>query len=137
MHQITVSASMDQIKPVTDFINARLAELACPESTRIQIDVAVDEIFGNIVRYGYEPDAGGWVSVRFDAGEDPPCAVLTFRDAARPFDPLKAQCPDRSGLPLRERPVGGWGLMMVKQIMDGMTYEYRDGQNVLTMRKNI
>ena len=49
MNQITVSATFDQVKPVMDFVNAQLAELGCSEQVRIHVDVAIDEIFGNIV----------------------------------------------------------------------------------------
>ena len=49
--EITVEANMDAIEPVTGFVNAFLAELGCPSRIRVQLDVALDELFGNIVRY--------------------------------------------------------------------------------------
>ena len=58
MKELTVEATLEQIKPVTDFINAQLEELGCSQRIRIQVDVAVDEIFGNIARYAYNPETG-------------------------------------------------------------------------------
>ncbi len=62
--KITVEASMDQIQTVTDFVNRQLEAYGCPERTRIQLDVAIDEIFGNIVRYAYGSEAGRWDELR-------------------------------------------------------------------------
>ena len=56
--EITVEANMDAIEPVTGFVNAFLAELGCPSRIRVQLDVALDELFGNIVRYAYAPGTG-------------------------------------------------------------------------------
>lgn len=107
MREITVEASADRVRDVTDFVNAFLDRLDCPEETRIQIDVAVDEIFGNIARYVYAPGTGT-AAVRVDAEDDPPCVVLMFADRGVPFDPLGEEAPDLS-LPMRQRKIGGTG----------------------------
>jgi len=135
MKEMTVTSSVDQIKPVTDFINAELAELMCPEEPRIQIDVAIDEIFGNIIHYAYEPDNGP-VTIRFSVEEDPLTVSITFIDRGIPFDPLKEAPPDLS-VPLRNRSIGGLGLFVVRNTMDEVTYRYEDERNILTIRKNI
>ena len=136
MREITVNASMEQIKSVTDFVNGILAELGCSDRERIQIDIAVDEIFGNIVRYAYVPKTGP-VTVRAEMEKDPPGLILTFIDRGMPFDPLEVKQPDTTSLPLRKRPIGGLGLYMVKKTMDTVSYRFLDGQNILTIRKKI
>ena len=136
MREMTVRAAADQIDRVMDFVNGQLAELGCPEEVRIDIDVAVDELFGNIVAYAYGPE-GGPVTVRLEAEGSPPAVALTFVDSGVPFDPLAEERPDTTALPARERPVGGLGLFMVRKLMDSLAYTYRDGQNVLTVRKTI
>ena len=134
--EITVEASMDAIEPVTGFVNAFLAELGCPSRIRVQLDVALDELFGNIVRYAYAPGTGP-ATVRLEKEEDPLCVVITLIDGGEPFDPLAKEMPDTTHLKARERPIGGLGLFMVKKPMDGLAYEYRDGKNILTIRKKI
>ena len=135
IREITVPATFDEIVTVTDFVNESLTALGCEKSVRIQVDVAIDEIFSNIVRYAYAPESGP-VSVRVEEEENPPCVIITFIDHGTPFDPLTAKTPDTT-LPARKRPIGGLGLFMVKKTMDGISYRYQDGQNILTIRKKI
>ena len=135
MKEMAFTASIDMIGPVTDFVNEILAGLDCPEQSRIQIDVAVDEILSNIIRYAY-PSAPGPATVRVEVEKDPLTVVMTFIDRGAPYNPLTAKAPDIT-LPRRRRPVGGLGLFMVRNTMDDLSYEYRDGQNILTVRKKI
>ncbi len=133
--EITVPATMENIRTVTDFINEELEQKKVPEMIRVQIDVAIDEIFGNIVRYAYG-DREGLVTVRTNIAGLHPAVSITFIDKGKPYDPREAPEPDIT-LEARLRPIGGLGLFMVRKIMDGLDYEYKDGQNVLTIRKAI
>ena len=65
-----------------------------------------------------------------------PVMTLVFADSGIPYDPLKKEDPDVT-LPARERQIGGLGIFMTKRIMDETEYEYRDGKNILTLRKNF
>ena len=136
MKELTVEATLEQIKPVTDFINAQLAELGCSQRIRIQVDVAVDEIFGNIARYAYNPETGR-ATVCVDVEENPLSVIISFIDRGIPYDPLSTEFIDTTHLSAKERPVGGLGLFMVKNTMDDISYRYQDGQNILTIRKKI
>ena len=136
MRTITVPASTDQIGTVTDFVNTQLKELGCSDRIRIQVDVAIDEIFGNIARYAYDPETGS-ATVCVDVEEDPLCVIITFIDQGKPYDPLSAEIKDTTSLPAAERPIGGLGLIMVKKIMDDISYSYQNGQNILTIRKRV
>lgn len=136
MDQITVRATFDQVKPVMDFVNTKLAELGCSEQVRVHVDVAIDELFGNIVQYAYNPE-GGPVTVRVEVEDNPLSVIITFIDDGAPYDPLSAEFVDTIHRPAKERPIGGLGLFMVKKIMDDISYTYRDGQNILTIRKKI
>lgn len=133
--EITVPATMENIRTVTDFINEELEKYQIPEMVRVQIDVAIDEIFGNIVRYAYG-EREGQVTVRTGIDGERPTASITFIDDGRPYDPRTAPEPDIT-LEARLRPIGGLGLFMVRKIMDQLDYKYTDGKNVLTIRKVI
>ena len=66
----------------------------------------------------------------------PISVIITFIDRGVPYDPLKKDDPDVT-LSAEERAIGGLGIFMVKKTMDEITYEYRDGQNILRIRKDI
>ena len=136
MAEITVRAAPEQIDAVMDFVNRQLDVLSCPEETRVDLDVAVDELLSNIIRYAYGSETGT-VTVRVETQLEPKALILTFLDQGAPFDPLAEERPDTTSLPARERPMGGLGLYLVRSLVDEITYARRDGQNVLTVHKEI
>ena len=101
----------------------------------MQIEVAAEEIFVNIASYAYAPGKGR-ATIRVEVSDDPVTVCLTFIDQGMPYDPLSMKDPDVS-LPAEDRPVGGLGVFMVKKTMDDVTYEYKDGKNILRMKKNL
>ena len=135
MKELTLEAIEENIAPVTEFVNEQLGALGCSVKTQMQIDIAIDELFSNIARYAYNPDVGP-ATVRVELTEEPLSVVITFIDNGVPYDPLKKEDPDTT-LPADERQSGGLGIYMVKKSMDGMSYEYKDGQNILTITKNL
>lgn len=135
MKEINVEALVSNIPEVTEFVDAELELLDCPLRAQMQIDVAIDEIFANIASYAYNPETGP-ATVRVEVQEEPLAVILTFIDNGVPFDPLAAEDPDIT-LSAEERGTGGLGIFMVKKTMDAINYEYRDGQNILTIKKNL
>ena len=135
MQELTVEAVKENIPTVTDFVNAQLEEHSCPMKICMQIDIAIDEIMSNIARYAYDGKTGK-AAVRVEIKEQPLSVVITFIDSGVPYDPLKAEEPDTT-LSADERQFGGLGIYMVKKSMDGVEYEYKDGQNILIITKNF
>ena len=135
MKELSIDATVENIAPVTDFVNGELAALNCPGRIQRQIDVAIDELFGNIAQYAYDP-AVGPATVRVEVTEEPLAVVITFIDHGVPYDPLAQADPDVHA-PLEERQAGGLGVFLVKQTMDDVTYEYKDGQNILKIKKRL
>ena len=135
MKEVTMAAKVENIPEVTAFIDAQLEALDCPMKAQMQIDLAVEEIFVNIANYAYRPDKGN-ATIRVEVSEDPLQVTLTFVDRGVPYDPLARQDPDVS-LPAEQREIGGLGIFLVKQTMDDVTYEYKDGQNILTLKKSL
>ena len=97
------------------------------------VEVAVDELFTNIASYAY-PDGDGKAVIRIDDSEKG-AITITLIDWGTPFDPLKHEDPDISLL-AEDRPIGGLGIFMVRKTMDDVQYEYKDGMNILTIRKH-
>lgn len=135
MKEMTIAATMENIELVTAFVDEQLEELGCPMKAQIQIDIAIDELFGNIVHYAYSPEVGE-ATVRLEVQENPLSVIITFIDGGVPYNPLAAADPDTT-LSIDERAVGGLGVFMVKKSMDEITYRYEGGKNILSIRKKI
>jgi sigma-B regulation protein RsbU (phosphoserine phosphatase) len=135
MAVMTIDATVENIEAVTEFVNEHLEKLCCPPKAQMQIDIAIDELFSNISLYAYAPDTGP-ATVCVDVEENPLSVILTFIDNGKPFDPLSTDDPDVT-LPAEKREIGGLGVFLVKKTMDEITYEYKNGQNILKIRKNM
>ncbi len=135
MKELTIDATVGNIDRVTGFVNEQLEEHGCSPKVQAQIDIAIDELFGNIASYAYNPEVGP-ATVRVELKENPLSVVITFIDHGVPYDPLKKEDPDIK-LSAEEREIGGLGIYMVKKTMDGISYEYKNGQNILTITKKI
>ena len=135
MKELKLAATLENIEVVTDFVNEQLEALDCPMKAQMQIDVAIDELFSNIAHYAYHPEVGD-ATVRLEVIEEPLAVVITFIDSGVPYDPLAKEDPDIT-LSAEERGIGGLGIFMVKKTMDEITYEYKDGQNILAIKKSL
>ncbi len=133
MKELRIEARVGNIDAVTDFVNEALEGMDCPVRARLQIDVAIDELFSNIANYAY-PLGEGAAVVRVEEGKESRAALITFMDWGTPFDPLSRPDPDTT-LPAEEREIGGLGIFMVRKSMDDVQYEYKDRHNILTVRK--
>lgn len=135
MKELTIDATVENIEAVTAFVDEQLEAMGCPMKAQMQIDIAIDELFGNIAHYAYNPEVGS-ATVRVEVLEDPLSVVITFIDNGVAYDPLTKDDPDIT-LSAEEREIGGLGIYMVKKTMDDISYEYKDGQNILSIRKSI
>lgn len=135
MKELTIEAAVENIEVVTGFVTAELEILGCPMKAQTQISIAIDELFGNIAKYAYSPDVGK-ATVCFEVEEEPLSVIITFIDNGRPFNPLEQKEPDTT-LSAQERKAGGLGIFLVKKTMSLVEYEYKNGQNILRIKKNI
>ena len=135
MKKITTEASIENVNIVTEFVDEHLESMDCPMKAMMQINIAIDELFSNIAFYAYKPDKGP-VTVSVEVAENPEAVIITFIDQGIPYDPLATKDPDTS-LSADERNIGGLGIFLVKKSMDDITYEYKDGQNILKIKKNM
>ena len=131
MKELVVDADRMNLLKVQSFIE----EVDCPMPTRIAIDIAVEELFVNIAGYAYGQESGVAV-VQVSVHEDPLSAEITFIDNGIRYNPLAKEDPDVT-LSVKERKKGGLGIFMVKNSMDDVIYAYKDGKNILTIKKNL
>ena len=135
MRELDIPANREHLSEVLGFVDSELEQLGCSMRLQTAIDVAVEEIFVNISSYAYD-DAEGEATIRTEVIDEPLTIVLSFIDGGTPYDPLAKPDPNLK-IPVKERKKGGLGIFMVKKSMDDISYEYKDGKNILTIKKRI
>lgn len=100
----------------------------------MNLTLALEEAVVNVMNYAYAEGTVGQVNIL--ATSDGHRLRFVITDSGKPFDPTKVAEADTT-LSVEERPVGGLGIFLVKKIMDVVSYEYTDGQNVLTLEKTL
>ena len=133
MKELVVEADVKNIPKITEFVDNELEARDCPIKAQMQIDVAIDELFSNIAYYAYGDEHGN-ATVQVDITDDPLAVEITFIDNGVPYDPLAKEDPDVT-LSAEDRPIGGLGIFIVKKSMDAIAYEYKDGKNILSIKK--
>jgi serine/threonine-protein kinase RsbW len=137
---------------VTDFVELRLAndlaaltalaervdafgaEQRLPANVVNAVNVVLDEAVSNAINHGYDAGARGEIVVRLRRRADG--VLVEVEDDGRPFDPLQAPPPDLT-LPLEQRPIGGLGIHLIRNLMDEVSYARVGGRNVLKMAKKL
>ena len=107
-----------------------LEGIGIPDELNMPMNLALEEAVTNVMLYAY-PGGSGQVYVEFT-----PPMTFTITDSGIPFDPTKKEEVDTT-LSAEERPIGGLGIHLVRQIMDEVSYERADDKNVLTLVKRI
>ena len=133
--ELKVKADISELDKVLSFADTILESMDCNMKAQMQIDVAIEEIFVNIAHYAY-PSGDGDAVIQIEADEANSAVSITFIDQGTPYDPLKNEDPDIT-LSAEDRPIGGLGIFMVKKSMDDVSYEYKDNQNRLTIKKGF
>ncbi len=132
--ELRVPARLEEIDRLRGFLREAIAGLPFDEQDRFKIELALHEICVNIVRYAYPQGRPGDMAVRiWRSGES---LFIEVRDRGVPFDPVRTKDPDLTVQRRRGTP-GGLGVYFYKTLMDGLTYRRTDGQNVLTVRKDL
>ena len=108
MKSITVEAKIENVDKVTEFVNEVLEEKDCPLKVQMQLDVAIDEIFGNIAYYAYGKGSGN-ATIQIEMEDNPPKITLIFIDQGTPYNPLENKDPDIT-LDIEDREIGGLGI---------------------------
>ena len=139
--EITLPSVQESIPQAAEFVRGRLVSFGCPLKMQFQFAIVADELCSNICKFAY-PDGNGTMTLRLTLGhapgrdQDPPSVFLTFIDHGIPYDPLTAPAPDIT-LSAKERKLGGLGVHITKHLMDDAVYEYKDGRNILRLRKDL
>ncbi len=106
------------------------------EATAGAVNLSLDELIANTMSYGFDSPAEASVEVAVELTPDKATLSVRLTDAGRKFDPTTAPEPDIDA-DIDERPIGGLGVHFVRQMMDSIAYQRRDGLNIVTLTKAI
>lgn len=108
-------------------------DVPADDEIQFKVRLSVEEAVENIVRYAYENGSG---YLEASTAQEDNMLVITLKDAGTPFDPLAKPDPDINA-ELEDRQIGGLGIFLCKQLMDGIYYQFVDGCNLLTLKKRL
>ncbi len=132
--RMSVGAKPGEVVKV-NAVFAQFAETyALPGAVRRSVSVALDELLANELSHGMTGREAGSVTVEVELDQE--CVTVTITDDGTPFDPFQQAAPDTT-LPVDERQIGGLGLHLVRELMDDVSYQRRDGQNVVVLVKHL
>ena len=134
LRTITLPNDVQAVPQLSDFIDKVCIALDIDDYTATQINLAMEEAVVNVMKYAYPVGTLGDIDI--EAQADDVRLRFTITDSGKPFDPTARKEVDTT-LSAEERPIGGLGIHLVRQIMDSMNYERLGDKNVLTLRKKL
>ena len=129
----TLKNQLSDLAPLADQVRAAIADLGLTERDFFCIDLVCDELITNTIKYGYDDTAEHEIAVNVSI--QPNEIVIELEDDGHPFNPLDNAAPD-TNLALQERPVGGLGIHLLREMMDRCEYRHTDGKNCVTFQKS-
>jgi phosphoserine phosphatase RsbU/P len=129
---IVLRNDIREMNRIIDAITQVADSVSCPPVVVHDVTLAMEEIFSNIVFYGFGDDLDHDITLHLIIEED--TLILTLQDEGIPFNPLNVQL-GRRDRPLEERDKGGMGITLAKNLMDQMEYRRERGKNIMRMEK--
>ena len=136
-YSLVMRNDIQQIPTLAEWIDM----IGLPQDLNMPINLALEEAVINVMLYAY-PGGSGQVLVeceiksKVESQKSKEEVVFTITDSGVPFDPTKQEDPDVTQS-AEDRPIGGLGIFLVRQIMDDIRYERKDNKNILTLTKRI
>jgi serine/threonine-protein kinase RsbW len=130
-HEITVLAKTEEIPVISEFIEKLMKIYGFDTKKIMEVQLAAEEACTNIALYAY-PGRVGNIRIEAKVGDS---LRLNIEDCGTPFDPTKRGLPPMQAN-AQERPVGGLGIYLIKTYVDDVSYEFKEGKNILRLVKN-
>ena len=131
---LTLHNDIRQISRLPGFLDEVTREMDIAPGVTAQLNLAIEEAVVNVISYAYPKGTCGTVDI--DARREGNSLAFIISDSGTAFDPTAREAIDISA-GVDERPIGGLGIHLIREIMDQVSYERRDGKNYLTITKKI
>ncbi len=124
----------DAIAPANEAVETWLATQEISPEAIFFASLTVEELVTNCIKYGYDDSAEHTIDIELSVANH--TLTITVVDDGHAFDPLAVPAPDMSGA-IEDRPIGGLGIHMLRELADNMSYERRDNTNRITLTKRM
>jgi serine/threonine-protein kinase RsbW len=131
---VTLVNDQSEVERLTRLVEAFGKAEGIPPDSMFHVNLALDEVITNIIRYAHSDDQKHPIVVRLAL--EPGELTAQVEDDGRAFNPLEAPPPDLDAS-IEERPIGGLGIHLVRSMMNSVEYRRENGRNVLIMRKTL
>lgn len=128
--RITIKNQLPEIATVTSAMENFARSRDLPEAISWRFHLALEELLRNVISHAYPDSAEHDIEVTLDC--DAAHMTATITDDGIPFNPLNIAAPNLSDA-LDDREVGGLGIHLARNVVDTLTYEWRDSRNVVTV----
>ncbi len=130
------AADLKNLDAISEDIDAFCDEIGAGSADRFSINLCLDELFTNIVSYGYRGDSSKPVEIEIEkSGAD--SVRITVIDSAPEFNPLTDAASPDTDSPVEKREIGGLGIFFIRKYMDDVSYSRENGKNRLEMQKKL
>jgi len=134
LRSITLTNNVEEVPQLAQFVEEVCEVVEFDPATTMSINLAIEEAVVNVMNYAYPKNKKGNICIEAQANDVR--LKFTITDSGTPFDPTAKEEVDTT-LKAEERPIGGLGIHLVRQLMDSINYERIDGKNILTLRKKL
>jgi serine/threonine-protein kinase RsbW len=133
--RLELEGTADQLSVLMEFAQRFRADEGLSDVDTFALELVLEELFLNVALHGSKgrPSPPGVVVKLATHGEE---LLIEVEDEGMPFDLLAAPPPDLTQ-DLDERPIGGMGLHLIREMMDHVDYELVSGRNRIRMRKTL
>lgn len=132
----TFCASIDCLPDMLQFVRSMVHPIEFDPTSALKIEMAVEEALVNIIHYAYPGDSPGLVHIACNPMEDGNGIDIIIVDDGISFDPILCAKEKFSALTLDKQFVGGYGIQLIMQVMDEVSYSREGEQNILTISKH-
>jgi sigma-B regulation protein RsbU (phosphoserine phosphatase) len=132
--RLVLPNDIETIPQLNEFIDLVAEEVGLDMSLTMSLNLAMEEAVVNVMDYAYPDGQKGDVEIEVTADQEWMTFVIT--DTGIAFDPTTKEDADTT-LSAEERPIGGLGIFLVRQLMDDINYKREGNKNVLTLRKKL
>ena len=129
-----LKSNLSELDILCERIESICQSLNLSQKCKFEINLALDELFTNIISYGFDDNEEHVIEITIEL--EPDQVILRVEDDGIPFNPVEASAPE-AACSVETCKVGGLGIHLIKNLMDEICYRRCGNRNVLIMKKNL